>query len=48
MSLISLGLALLVLPAALAANYPVSVGAGGKLVFDPETVSASGMFVMLF
>lgn len=38
---LSIGLGLLLLPAALAANYEVTVGAGGQLKFDPETVSAS-------
>lgn len=41
MYLLSIGLSVLFLPAALAVDYPVAVGAGGQLKFDPETATAS-------
>jgi plastocyanin len=37
----SLGLALAALPAALAATYDVTVGAGGLLRYNPEFVTAN-------
>jgi len=36
----TLALALAVLPVAFGAEYNVQVGAGGKLVYDPEYISA--------
>jgi plastocyanin len=37
----TLGFALAALPAAFAATYDVSVGAGGVLAYDPQYVTAA-------
>lgn len=39
--LVTLGFALAALPVAFAATYDVSVGAGGKIAYDPEYVTAA-------
>jgi plastocyanin len=41
MMFVTLGFALAALPVAFAATYHVSVGAGGKIAYDPQYVTAA-------